>query len=159
MSQFSYVTGFLFDEIGERVLLIWKKKPYWQAGYLNGIGGHIERGETPIQAMCREFKEETGIDIQGWHHYATLAGNNPQWAVHFFYAYSAVLNTVTNIAPVTDEIPFVGLVSNISQYRLIPNAVWLIPMALGMRNERAGSFLIEEVPSISTQHCISGNGD
>lgn len=30
---------------------------------LNGIGGHIERGEDPRSAALREIKEETGLDI------------------------------------------------------------------------------------------------
>lgn len=30
----------------------------------NGIGGHIERDENPYQAVKREVKEETGLDIK-----------------------------------------------------------------------------------------------
>ena len=33
----------------------------WQAGLLNGIGGKIEDGEAPIEALVREFAEETGV--------------------------------------------------------------------------------------------------
>lgn len=35
-----------------------------------GIGGHIELNEDPIQAVIREAKEETGLDIE-------LVGNLP----------------------------------------------------------------------------------
>jgi 8-oxo-dGTP diphosphatase len=35
-------------------------KGAWQ-GRLNGIGGHIEQGEDPLQAARREIEEETGI--------------------------------------------------------------------------------------------------
>jgi 8-oxo-dGTP diphosphatase len=31
------------------------------AGKLNGVGGHIERGETPAGAAIREIREETGL--------------------------------------------------------------------------------------------------
>lgn len=31
--------------------------------FLNGIGGHIEAGETPLQAAWREFDEEVTVDI------------------------------------------------------------------------------------------------
>jgi 8-oxo-dGTP pyrophosphatase MutT (NUDIX family) len=54
-----YVVGFLFSEDESRVLLVWKNRPAWQDGKLNGVGGKIEAGETPLQAMEREFKEET----------------------------------------------------------------------------------------------------
>lgn len=54
-----YVVGFLFSEDESRVLLVLKNRPAWQEGKLNGVGGKIEAGETPLQAMEREFKEET----------------------------------------------------------------------------------------------------
>lgn len=54
-----FVLGFLFSEDGSRVLLVWKNRPAWQNGKLNGVGGKIEPGETPLQAMKREFLEET----------------------------------------------------------------------------------------------------
>ncbi len=45
----------------KQVALITKNKPSWQANKLNGIGGKIESGETPSEAMAREFEEETGV--------------------------------------------------------------------------------------------------
>ena len=54
-----YVLGFVFSEACDRVLLMWKNRPAWQAGKLNGIGGKIEAGETAQHAMEREFTEET----------------------------------------------------------------------------------------------------
>ena len=36
-------------------------KPY--AGYWEFAGGKIEAGETPLQALKREFAEELGIEI------------------------------------------------------------------------------------------------
>jgi len=52
-----YVAGFLFDETLENVVLIRKNRPKWQAGKLNGVGGHVEARETSIETMHREFKE------------------------------------------------------------------------------------------------------
>lgn len=57
-----YVLGFAFDQYGA-VALINKKRPDWQAGKWNGIGGHQENGETQVQAQSREFHEETGMLI------------------------------------------------------------------------------------------------
>ena len=56
-----YVVGFAFSRYGNNVALIEKRKPEWQKGKLNGIGGKIEDGEMHIDAMVREFKEETGV--------------------------------------------------------------------------------------------------
>lgn len=46
----------------ERVLLLHRNRPPNQ-GLWNGVGGHIEAGETPRQACLREIREETGFDV------------------------------------------------------------------------------------------------
>lgn len=71
-----YVLGFLFDKKGEKVLLIEKNRPAWQAGFLNGVGGKIEPNETPIQAMVREFKEEAFTVINDWCYFASIKGED-----------------------------------------------------------------------------------
>ena len=134
-----YVAGFLFD--GSRVALVIKKRPKWQAGRMNGIGGHIEEGETPLQAMAREFYEETGYqDSQprDWEEFAVLGGED--WKVHFFYAWGNhdLLKTTTD-----EEIVSVD-VKDVSACNCIPNLTWLIPMAKNIIYDSAGYFLIEE---------------
>jgi len=49
---------------GDEILFIHKEKSD-SFGFekLNGIGGHIEKGEEPYEAARREVKEETGLDI------------------------------------------------------------------------------------------------
>ena len=72
-----YVVGFAFDEYQKAVILIEKSHPEWQKGKWNGIGGKIKLGESPLQAMVREAREETGIlnDFK-WKHYATMRGDD-----------------------------------------------------------------------------------
>lgn len=59
-----YVVGIIID--GERGLLIEKNRPDWQKGKLNGIGGKIEKDETPLDAIIRETIEECGLTIHRW---------------------------------------------------------------------------------------------
>ena len=71
----SYVVGLVFDEAG-RVMLIEKKRPDWQKGFLNGVGGEIKINETPLEAMIRECKEESGLFIDKWHLYDSVTFDN-----------------------------------------------------------------------------------
>ncbi|MGA3114829.1 MAG: NUDIX domain-containing protein [Syntrophobacteraceae bacterium] len=72
-----YVVGFAFTPERKYVLLVEKTHPAWQAGKWNGIGGHIEEGETPLQAMNREAAEETFCaEDFAWKHFATLCGSD-----------------------------------------------------------------------------------
>lgn len=58
-----FVCGFCFDQERDRVVLIQKAQPDWQAGRLNGVGGKVESGESVAQAMTREFEEEAGVRL------------------------------------------------------------------------------------------------
>lgn len=78
----SYVAGLLFSPSGSTVVLVEKDRPTWQAGCLNAVGGKIEPGETPTEAMRREFREEAGLDIAEWAPVAVLTGDT--FEVHFF---------------------------------------------------------------------------
>lgn len=37
-----------------------------------GVGGHLEKGETPEQALIREVKEETGLDLHSYTYYGKV---------------------------------------------------------------------------------------
>lgn len=118
-----YVVGFMFDPKGYGVLLIQKKKPKWQAGKLNGIGGKIEEGETSLKAMQREFKEETGVEQKYWRYVVTMYGED--WSVD---VYTCTDNNVHYSKQTTDEIPiYIGL-DELDKYPLISNLYWLIPL-------------------------------
>lgn len=137
-----YVAGFLFSSDFERVVLIEKQKPDWQKGLLNGVGGKIEPGETPEEAMRREFMEETGMDVEDWTEYTTLGGEG--WRVHFFYGIGNVEAAVT----LTDELVLVRRVDDLWALPVIQNLQWLIPMAITFGNgtENAARFTITETP-------------
>lgn len=75
-----YVAGFVFRD--DKVLLVRKNRPHWQAGYLNGIGGEIQHGELSYNAMLREYKEETGRELAGWNLFCIEEG--PGYEVYFY---------------------------------------------------------------------------
>lgn len=118
-----YVAGFLFGQHERKVLLIRKRKPEWQKGYYNGIGGHIEDGETPINAMAREFREETGVTIKQWDLFARLSGND--FLVWFFRSQDAI----DSKSPHSTTRELVTWHDVHCLPRVIPNLRWLIPMA------------------------------
>jgi 8-oxo-dGTP diphosphatase len=54
------VATLLFVVRGGRILLIHKKRGHG-AGKVNGPGGMVETGETPLQCALREIEEEVGV--------------------------------------------------------------------------------------------------
>ena len=84
----AYVVGFAYTDF-ESVLVIRKLKPAWQRGALNGIGGKIEPGENPAEAMQREAMEEAGLSLR-WECRGTICGyekDGEKYEVHVFYAF------------------------------------------------------------------------
>lgn len=74
--------GFLFLDGRTRVVLLEKTHPHWMKGMLWGPGGHSDPGETPLQCMHREYREETGIDGLLWELFARFKG--PGYEVSLF---------------------------------------------------------------------------
>lgn len=128
-----YVVGFLFSENRKMVALIGKKKPTWQAGRLNGIGGSIEVGESARDAMIREFREETGVHIDGWTEFADMHCFNgdakEEARVIFFHAFHDDIGLVKQT---TKEPVFMLPVETLPYLKTLNNVQWMIPMALAM---------------------------
>jgi len=64
--------GFLFSKDRKFVSLIKRKEDSSELIKLTGIGGHIEIGESALDAMIREFEEEAGLKIDSWKQFAVL---------------------------------------------------------------------------------------
>jgi ADP-ribose pyrophosphatase YjhB (NUDIX family) len=60
--QFVLCVDGVYIKDGKILLLKRAVKPF--KGYWHLIGGHVEENETLKQALKREFKEETGLEIE-----------------------------------------------------------------------------------------------
>lgn len=85
VSPIHLVLGFV--TFGNFVLLIKKDHPADQVGKMNGIGGHVEEGESPLEAMRREATEEAGDFVGGleWVKKGTVIWGR-ETVLHCFYA-------------------------------------------------------------------------
>lgn len=82
----TYVLCFL-TRPGEILLLLRNKPP--NRGLWNGVGGHIEPGETPLSACLREVAEETGYRLADARYAGVLSWEGfeiPPGGVHIFVA-------------------------------------------------------------------------
>lgn len=157
-----YVVGFALDQ--DRVVMIRKNRPAWQAGLLNGVGGKIEPGETPIAAMVREFWEETSVQEPAWTHFCTMHGGE---ATIYCYYTRLALHVSELCRSITDEQVVVCPVSKVRQMRCLDNIPWLLDMAqmfeTGKQTRATTSHLIIEfvlepgVPQAGTPNHAEGS--
>lgn len=137
MEQISYVLGFLFNPYTTRVTMIRKTRPEWQKGKLNGIGGKIKHDESPMDAMVREFEEETGLKVPAdrWTECGNMldAWNSGErtFTVYIFYAQATSVAEFLQAEKETDE----GQVSSyplnvLTGYKevMIPNIALILSM-------------------------------
>lgn len=86
-----YSLGFVKSLDGKRVLLLQKVRPAFMAGLYNGVGGHIEEGETPVAAMARECEEEADLRIpeEEWM-LLYVIGDEETFEISVFYAHAQI---------------------------------------------------------------------
>lgn len=123
----------MFDATFNNVALIRKNRPEWQAGLLNGIGGHIEEGEEGSAAIVREFREETSFESNpdSWKHFCTMSGtnNNGESFEILFYFDTCNLRAVrTTEDEIVDIYPITRITAGIE--KTIGNLPWLVAMAV-----------------------------
>ena len=78
-----HVLGFCFTPTGGCIFTE-RKKNNRQHSFVSGLGGSIEEGETPLEAMRRGFYEESGIqtNYRQWSYGGVLSGSD--WEMHVF---------------------------------------------------------------------------
>lgn len=124
-----YVVGFLFSTEGLGVAMVRKNKPEWQRGLLNGIGGKIEEGETPLAAMHREFKEEAGVEGVDWQERLVLTSE--VFSLHVFSAFDHEKYLEVQTMEAEEIVRMqVNNLNTHQDFRTIDNLQWLIPLLL-----------------------------
>jgi 8-oxo-dGTP diphosphatase len=126
-----YTLGFAFDKEKKHIALIKKNHPEWQKGCFNGIGGHREKNETPMQCMIREFEEETGYRYDDWNFFLLMKFNKA--LVNCYYA----IMDLNKIKSITDEKISIISIDDILnlKIKMISNLTWIIPMVIDFEKE------------------------
>ncbi len=83
------VTTLGYLENDGRILMLFrnKKKDDLNEGKWVGIGGHVKRGETPMEGFLREVREESGITELSVDCVGTITFLSDQWEDEKIYLY------------------------------------------------------------------------
>src|SRR5690348_8536530 len=111
-----YTVAFIFSEDLSKVLLVKKERPAWQKGFLNGIGGKIENGESSLECIKREVNEEAGLIIKNFEYVGQINGS--EYSVDVFTSrlpYDEIMKGKT----LTDEKIGVYNLYSLDQYELL----------------------------------------
>lgn len=140
-----YVVGFIFSWDMKNVILIKKQHPDWQKGRLNGIGGSIQPGETPTEAMIRECKEETGLILKtGWQEFLLCEDKDRQIMLYCFrnIVFGDYLKQAKTMTDEAISIVDAETASNLSPQSMIGNLRVLLRMAMD-KNFVTGKMFVE----------------
>jgi len=120
------VLGFAFDPEFRTVALVRKEHPEWMKGLWNAPGGHVAPDESAVQAVAREFFEETGqfTLAEMWVPFLTL--DTPDYNLFCFWAVLDPLRVMTTGAEqaVVDAVDYV-----VEGRDLVRNTLWMLLMA------------------------------
>ena len=121
------VCGFMFSLRRDYVVLIEKLKGPVAVKYRwNGVGGKVEADESSVQAMVREFQEETGVHtgVDDWELFCDCFGHD--WHVSFYRAFHDSYSLAETKE--SERIVIVPM-RTIQNCNTVPNLSWLIPLA------------------------------
>ena len=120
------VVGLHFDLSRQFVAMVHKMSgPACVIGNWNGVGGKVDPGEEPLNAMVREFGEETGLatNLQDWHQFAELNATN--YDLFFFWAASSDVFRCRTVEK--EPIKVWKAVDLLGESNVMHNMRWMIP--------------------------------
>jgi len=122
----TYVVGFAIDPQYDLVALIRKKRgPKFNVGKLNGAGGHVKIGESPVGAMRREGLEEMGLLLPGSGQWQQFHYERRDDGVKLYFYAAAVAGLDTRLRTMTDEevvcLPIQGLLRDLADIAGVDN--------------------------------------
>lgn len=137
------VLGLMFSESLWSVALIWKNKPKWQKGLLNGIGGKVEDSDdSHVAAIVREFREETGFQTteEQWTPFAMLLGDHGKWRVACYFT----IGDLSKLRTTTDEEIGIFQISLLQAHpgQLVGGLLWQIAIALDKAQHGRPDFVM-----------------
>ena len=122
----------------EDTIFIRKNRPHYLKGLLNGVEGHIEPGEDPVEAMRRELKEETGQDIseKRWSLGVVLDYEEEGYKIWVFRSST----TEDKLQQLTDEKVLWLSSTEMEHENFAPNVRWLLVL---LRDQQRGITPVE----------------
>jgi len=135
MNKLNYCLGFSYCNDG-RILLILKNRPEFMKGLYNAIGGHIEDGETPLDALVREFKEETSIITfhSQWRKFSTVKFSNEREDItlNCFTLMRSIQESEIDYKATDEKLKLIPDYK-LDEFVLVRNLQWLIPLSTDQR--------------------------
>lgn len=137
MAKTLMVVGLLLQTSAQKVVLIEKQRPEgyegagrpkWQVGLLNGLGGVVKEGETPIKTLVRKVEAEAGLKTSdaSWKLVNTLMDGDAEIQV---FARILTDGEAKKLLSPTDESVGLYYIAKLNSHKTIPNIQWLVPFA------------------------------
>lgn len=139
-----YVVSFIFTEAWRdrrEVLLVRKRRPDWQKGLLNGIGGRLlSENEPDYDAASRTVREECGLDLSDQLKlFAECVWTTPPVILYCYYAISGRIYTKSSLKD--EKISRYGYPEVLTRKDLVSGVSWLIPLAIDFSLKKVGEPL------------------
>lgn len=123
-----YVAGFMIDGSGRVVLVEKRRGPPALIGKWNAVGGKVEPGESPFDAMRREWAEETGDEERRpWQRVCTVRGHG--FRCHFYRVFVDRLPDLPGFNDSGEPLAVEHVNYPVSDEYHAPDLKWLMPLA------------------------------